>query len=639
MPDGNCEQIAVPRDSTVDELSSILRQGSDSDVRLSFGNNELPPDASLMDTNIVDAYEHAGNLLQVIGQAGGDADKKVAALASACAVVERLSNGVKDMEALCTAAMEPPSPRIAGVVAAGAEEAERETPKELGDGEFKMLNSMLTRSAQATNNKDTVDAPPLQKVATPSELVLGLSQRLPDLFPPSAATATVGGREEEEEAKEDEEELGEMQQPLFGFREPSLGVQPSISTIAAMRRKAREKSALNSIENEDFEAATAMTVGYSTNGIAIPADVPGRAAAAGEGSKNEGSVWMASNAKSTWLEDVMKTLEVGVVRQSGVLEKSKEGQEVNDYLNGLEEEAQREAEKEAVEAQTIHDNTAALAQISVQPGPHAGESEDEEEEDASVIHGQEATEKEQLNCSGGYEERNHMNNATTSEAMMSNAVVRGRDPIAQMVQAQKAATAAMLGRDSAIPMGPLGTAAVGPSLQTMGGPTSLGRPPIQAKPCDLNGATNARPQQPGLVRRATKIAPAPTVPMHGVTGNGIFPNPVLPCGIVPQSGGWPPTVPTHPGPKKRGRKRKNPELTDEERALVRKEQNRESAKLSRVRRKVIEAEFEGRLKALVGENTYLRKQVEGLNNQLVYMQSLLTVSVKPLHPPGPGGPG
>lgn len=86
--------------------------------------------------------------------------------------------------------------------------------------------------------------------------------------------------------------------------------------------------------------------------------------------------------------------------------------------------------------------------------------------------------------------------------------------------------------------------------------------------------------------------------------------------------------PVVPGPKKRGRKRKNPELSEEERALERKHKNRESAKLSRVRRKVIAAEYEERLNALVGENVMLRKQVEGLNNRLVYLQSLLTVSVR-----------
>lgn len=83
-----------------------------------------------------------------------------------------------------------------------------------------------------------------------------------------------------------------------------------------------------------------------------------------------------------------------------------------------------------------------------------------------------------------------------------------------------------------------------------------------------------------------------------------------------------------PGQKKRGRKRKNPELTEEERALVRKEQNRESARLSRVRRKVIAAEYEGRLNSLIGENAMLRKQVEGLNDRLLYLQSLLTITVR-----------
>lgn len=84
-----------------------------------------------------------------------------------------------------------------------------------------------------------------------------------------------------------------------------------------------------------------------------------------------------------------------------------------------------------------------------------------------------------------------------------------------------------------------------------------------------------------------------------------------------------------PGPKKRGRKRKNPELTEDERALVRKLQNRESAKLSRVRRKVIAAEYEEQITELVDNNKRLHDQVTALNNRLSFLQSLLTVHVTP----------
>ncbi|PXF45433.1 hypothetical protein BWQ96_04848 [Gracilariopsis chorda] len=84
--------------------------------------------------------------------------------------------------------------------------------------------------------------------------------------------------------------------------------------------------------------------------------------------------------------------------------------------------------------------------------------------------------------------------------------------------------------------------------------------------------------------------------------------------------------------KKRGRKCKNPELTDEERVLWRKQQNTEGAKLSRVRRKVNGAEYESNLNVLINENTMLKKQVDEHENRLACMQSLLTVSVQNAQP-------
>ena len=82
-------------------------------------------------------------------------------------------------------------------------------------------------------------------------------------------------------------------------------------------------------------------------------------------------------------------------------------------------------------------------------------------------------------------------------------------------------------------------------------------------------------------------------------------------------------------PKKRGRKRKHPELSDAERKALRQAQNRESAKQSRIRRKTMAAEYEKKMSVLNDENDQLRDQVSVLNNRLTFLQSLLTVSVNP----------
>lgn len=88
-----------------------------------------------------------------------------------------------------------------------------------------------------------------------------------------------------------------------------------------------------------------------------------------------------------------------------------------------------------------------------------------------------------------------------------------------------------------------------------------------------------------------------------------------------------------PQPKKRGRKRKNPELSEEERKLLRQAQNRASAKQSRMRRKVMAAEYEKRVNTLEGENETLRDTVAALSDRLHFLQTLLTVSVQK-RPPG-----
>lgn len=81
-------------------------------------------------------------------------------------------------------------------------------------------------------------------------------------------------------------------------------------------------------------------------------------------------------------------------------------------------------------------------------------------------------------------------------------------------------------------------------------------------------------------------------------------------------------------PKKRGRKRKNPHLSEEERKAQRQAQNRESAKLSRIRRKNMTAEYEKRVSTLEGENENLRDTVNALNDRLEMLQKLLTISVQ-----------
>lgn len=105
-------------------------------------------------------------------------------------------------------------------------------------------------------------------------------------------------------------------------------------------------------------------------------------------------------------------------------------------------------------------------------------------------------------------------------------------------------------------------------------------------------------------------------------------------------GGASSSTPTQPVkvPKKRGRKRKHPELTEEQRRALRQAQNRESAKQSRLRRKTIAADYEQKVTSLSTENDSLRKTITALGDRLQFLQGMLTVSVTQRHSASAGVP-
>lgn len=81
-------------------------------------------------------------------------------------------------------------------------------------------------------------------------------------------------------------------------------------------------------------------------------------------------------------------------------------------------------------------------------------------------------------------------------------------------------------------------------------------------------------------------------------------------------------------PLKRGRKRKNPGLTDEERKAIRQAQNRENAKQSRLRRINLTEEYRKKAEVLQEENKKLKVSVATLEERLKYLQGMITVSVR-----------
>jgi Basic region leucine zipper len=465
------------------------------------------------------------------------------------------------------------------------------------------------------------------------------------------------------------------------LKQKSTGIiQPSISAIRAARRSYKEQQRQLRLLQSGSESASLtppltadnIAIGDSTAdiGATVPRQTLNQSHRPESGLVSNSMAVLASSAAggSTWLEDVMKTWEVGALRSSGVLDTVVGGPELNDYLDRLDLEAEQDAERDRLDA-----NVDGLSSD--------GGSEDENEGSLSDVDGDK----------GGEDEANP-NPAVPGSSESAPLGIPSMDTAAR----EACGVLGMAGIDSSMPdappqqqpfveqpllrsyddMGisnpqyfhappvPPGIPSVSPiqiqpppptdpaqllqfqqfqQLQRLRQQPQLRQPPLQQQASNPNSPNEGSHSQP----RATRIAPAPSssnsgsVSRDGGTANDYVHDPrqqqqrhmmQQPGGMVqsPQLTIMQPHVAGKPPAKKRGRKRKNPELTEEERALVRKLQNRESAKLSRVRRKVIAAEYEDQITELVEKNYELRDQVAALNSRLGFLQNLLTVHVTPV---------
>lgn len=663
MPDGQHTQVNVPTSATVDDVATEIARDHPTTseyFKLSFSNSDLDPTASLLDTGIVDAYNHAGSLLQLISNSSTNPDTRAAAVESTCAVVERISNGVTNMQALCEAAM---------------------------NGNLPNGIQPLDKNQSQNHNIDTQDDDPNQfqsdipqeSPPTPSQLARSLTRRLPNLFAPSSNQELNNISLDHNHSNKDQ---SNNRQATLGRQQSQLLLQPSISAIRDARRRARTATPSGNQSNNpglDSNAANAYTIGGSTNTMPLPTDFTGM-----PNSPRTQALLITNSGKSTWLEDIMTTWEVGAVRESGVLNDSKQGQEISTYFNELEAQAERELESEKIAEQDQGETL------------HPGDSSDEEEEEEPAKQqpqNVQPTNNQSVNTAtrtlagqvvskaGG--EKPSMNGTTTADAQMNDTGMKteknGPGQTASqtiqrptmVIQKQNMATQsnngnqmqnvsrqhALVGMNNQIPITAAQLNQFKMSTQSqqlihhrqIQGQLQI--PPVTAPYKFISPSASTTPLSISTIsptsstgvpssarewavmsdptRNPAKLAPAPGEPSptaSAALANGTL-NSMFPTVAGVPTSSWHNQAPT-PGPKKRGRKRKYPQLTDEERALVRKEQNRESAKLSRVRRKAIAAEYEERLSSVINENSHLRKQVAGLNDRLAYLQSLLTVSVR-----------
>jgi Basic region leucine zipper len=720
LPDGRVVQLTAAVDSTIDEIKSQVAAsiGSDRPVELAFANSLLAGSSLLGDTNILDAYGHASGLLRVIEDGTLDPEQRVRALDSACAIVESLSNGVKDMEALCVAAMDSSrGTTIAGAAAAAAAQtaaaqrshllgAALHAPEtqaaavssapgagdtrhprgrasggggggggsdddSIGSGEFNMLQDMLSQPASNPRVASPRDlgasylpnpaairgAHPVladrgivladdEGAPTPSSLARRLSEQLPDLFKsaavedlarcvgehlpndrnstaPPATDGIVSG------------DAGQDAQASMLHRRNTFVFQPSISAIRAARRRMKNAANPDNIGNPhtDMEGST---VDHALEHALHTAEAEDAAVLT---ASKQHSATFAASARSTWLEDVMKTWEVGAVRSSGILESVEGGQDIAEYLNALDREVENDEERGRIDA-----NDTAL-----------GDSEDSDEdegwcEDSGDGDRNDPKDVELTDISGG-------SFADTGVVKSSSAVATAPNSSASSEQYAPLRVGGMPGQypNNASP-GHQGSGRYG--LEEIGLPAHL----VSGGVSPSSGAATSAAPVRSHDGHGRPLAPSPSTPVspgqrYGTgsssQASGLRLAPKIAPGIAPRPGsiykpaiadntnagslqntamgalGGLPPIPYKLPAKRRGRKRKNPELTEDERALMRKLQNRESAKLSRVRRKVIAAEYEDQITELVDNNDRLRDQVAALTNRLSYLQSILTVSVVP----------
>lgn len=589
LPHGGFEQIRVPLDATVDDLknSISLPRLSNDELSLSFGNSNLDPSATLRDTNIVDAYEHAGSLLHVIGNGVQDIDTKTAALASACEVIRSISNGVKDVESLCE-------------VATNSEFVQNTSPNSTGNLWFKKEISFEEPSLSPT----------------PSHLVHSLSRQLPDLFPREATMAAFP-------------EEFYTNNTLNPEEAPSaVDAQPSLASIRDIRR-ANEASRSDPTIPPAGNTSVDDTIGFSTFSQPLPDDMDLDSVVSKEplSSGVTPNVILAQSGKTTWLEDVMKTWGIGALCGSGVLEKTKDGQEVSDYLNELKGElSQDNLRKDNPEVdREFNHNAIANDQNGLSHRTQATSEHLNQDPECS-----------NLKRSNAMRGPNIAVSCQQQEPEVSPFPVRPNEQIMPTLPPGVSHLNTFRNLPKCVPTHPHVPTAIAPAPTTMGQHADLpfprapnaispSMPDFMVQPTlssfQLSSPSPRSPKSGGnTLRKATKIAPAPGpgLTSHG-HGGGTDALPLL-QGCPPTTNGWRQPNPDTGG-KDKNRKRK-------ERDEKRKELNRESARQSRVRRKVIAHEYEDKINSLLSENSHLREQVGRLNGKLNYLQSILTVTVK-----------
>lgn len=540
MPDGKHHQVDVAPNSSIKDLKSSIAanlgswtsyvpnasgpgstEPSPSDsaagFELDFGGNILKESATIGDYNIPDTYDHAYGLLRTITESTHtDAGKKVEALDKACAVVQGISRGEKDMEKLISAVFDEDDLPNDDTAQPALRDVKRRGRSKIPPLNFDDLSPLAPLGGNGKN------APP-----TPSQLLRRLSTTRPDLYDPGVADKVDGA-------------TADLQRQSSWFTQAvKLGTDGA----------------------SDLGTSNPQPVDTSLNGTSNDAIAPG------SGELKRGP---------TWFSNIINALDNSVSTPRMVKDENVDGDSEGEI------DADSEGEEPSSGAQINGSDIATLG-MRVKNEPQSAKSL-QPGQSASLKHGQDPNGQKRSDVAG--------------DTSAAKPLPAGMNSVAVPADNEKSSK-------GSVPTDSSKVGATAPSQPTGNLSTSETSIDLKSTP-----AENASSIADGSEKKPSTL---PSDSQKQVIG------------LAPEQSSAMDDVKR---PKKRGRKRKNPHLTDEERKAQRQAQNRESAKLSRIRRKHMTLEYERRVTSLEGENENLRDTVQALTDRLEILQNLLTISVQ-----------
>lgn len=679
MPDGERHQVDIPPNASIKDLKSTIA-GMDTSLNdptssagpwdLDFGGSILNEKHTLQHYNIPDAYDHANGLLKTISDSGYiDPDKKVEALDKAVAVVQGISRGEHDMERLINAAFEE---QDADPTSPGAQPSLR-AMRRSRRSRIPSLNFAHLPPAFPLPSKSTKPSLP-SAPPTPSQLIRRLSTSRPDLYDPSAVPA-------------DANLVSPRRPPTSGTVRPSTLTAPATSTAAstvpATSSSVRKEEPAESGPTATAPSATAAPstsapgnttsalggnsrgTGLSSANLGGPGLSSGNLGVPGLSSIYLGGPGMSTGnfgapgsstgnllgsgdlkRENTWFTEVISSF------GNSVTNHDKQGQSESD-----EDEVEGDSEDDETNPQTKSTQTlpGGASANPVSSIPHASRNP-VSTTPASTNPALKANTVATSSAIGTRATPVTSNaivtssGIATSSAHASNSTVGKGGTAMQSLSKPMPSTSKPSGFGNGMPMSSMLRAPVEADSSNPAGDSKSEPPKVHSPNGTIkSGVTStmsasSAPESSGVA----SSAPAPGDPSRNGAGSsaGATSEPAG-AGVSGATSSAMPLGKSHSqvmgltsdmgntivGPdgklrKKRGRKRKNPHLSEEERKAQRQAQNRESAKLSRIRRKNMTMEYEKRVTTLEGENENLRDTVLALTDRLEMLQNLLTISVQ-----------